>query len=117
MGMQFEQLDEIVCARLSGRLDSNNAAVVEQALLARIREGHSRLVIDLKNLDYISSAGLRVFLLVAKKLRQQQGQLSLCNLSRPIKQVFEISGFTAILKVCDDIDSARAAVMQSSALP
>lgn len=110
MGMQFDQLDELVCVRLSGRLDSNNAAVVEQALLARIQEGHSRLVIDLTDLDYISSAGLRVFLLVAKKLRQQQGQLSLCNMSRSIKQVFEISGFTAILKVCDDFDSACDAV-------
>ncbi len=112
MGMQFDQLDDLVCARLSGRLDSNNAAVVEQALLERIQEGHSRLVIDLTDLNYISSAGLRVFLLVAKRLRQQQGKLSLCNMPRTIKQVFEISGFTAILKVCDNFDNACAAVRQ-----
>ena len=112
MSITFQPLNQAVCVNLSGRLDSNNAAAVEQALLARIEAGDSRLVIDLADLDYISSAGLRVFLVVAKKLRQQQGRLSLCNMSKTIRQVFEISGFVSILSVCEDRDAAYATIMQ-----
>ena len=68
------------------------------------------MVLDLARLDYISSAGLRVVLLLAKKLKQAGGALALCDIQPSVREVFEISGFLAILTVCDTRAQAVAAL-------
>ena len=80
----------------TGRIDSTNAAAFEQEL-ARARAGHpgSALVLDAENLDYISSAGLRVLL----RLRKAAGELTVRNVSPTLYEIFEITGFTAMIKV------------------
>jgi anti-anti-sigma factor len=55
--------------------------------------------VNLEKLDYISSAGLRVLLLVAKKLQANAGELRICSLNAIVKEVFDISGFDMILPV------------------
>jgi uncharacterized protein (TIGR02172 family) len=85
----------LVCCP-TGRIDSTNAAAFEQEL-ARARAGHpgSALVLDAENLDYISSAGLRVLL----RLRKAAGELTVRNVSPALYEIFEITGFTAMIKV------------------
>jgi|HigsolmetaGSP11D_1036233.scaffolds.fasta_scaffold02318_6 stage II sporulation protein AA (anti-sigma F factor antagonist) len=110
MDIKIDKHDDHLTVRLAGRLDSSNAGEFEQALLNRIDAGELRLVLDLSELSYISSAGLRVFLMAAKRLSARQGRMALCGLQDNVREVFEISGFTAILTVRADLAEARAAL-------
>lgn len=95
---------------LKGRLDTNTSEPFEQRMMAVIDAGNHRLVVDLTELDYISSAGLRVLLMGAKRLKNEEGRLALCGLNDHIREVFEVSGFLKILTVVEDADAAVAAV-------
>ncbi|WP_019569944.1 STAS domain-containing protein [Thioalkalivibrio sp. ALE11] len=109
MELKEETVDGVRVIRPAGRLDSNTSPELEAALFAHL-EADPRLVIRFADVEYISSAGLRVMLMAAKKVRQQGGQLVLCEIHEPIREVFEISGFLSILEVCDDRDAAVAQV-------
>ena len=82
---------------LGGRLDTVTSPELEKALRDEF-EGLSELNIDFKDLDYISSAGLRV-LLSAQKTMNKQGSMTLYNVSDTIGEIFEVTGFSEILTV------------------
>jgi anti-anti-sigma factor len=94
----------------NGRLDAETVASFERDVFAALDAGASRLLLDLSEILYISSAGLRVVLLAAKRVRGKGGKLAVWVPQAPIVSIFEISGFTAILSVHRDRDSALAAV-------
>lgn len=79
-----------------GRLDSRTAPMLQEHLLGRIESSPSVLV-DCSRLDYVSSAGLRVFLMGAKRCKQAGREFAICSLQDTVKEVFEISGFLSIL--------------------
>jgi len=110
MQITSDKQDQDLVLRIEGRVDSSNAGEFEQALLGSINAGERRLVLDLGALDYVSSAGLRVFLMAAKRLGPVQGRMALFGLQPNVREVFEISGFTTILTVRDDLAGARAAL-------
>ena len=93
-----------------GRLDSANARSFEERVLGALEQGETALLIDFDKLDYISSAGLRVLLLGAKRLQQSGGTIALCALNTSIREVFEISGFFTIFTVHNDRAAALAAM-------
>ncbi len=93
-----------------GRLDGTNAQQLEQALLAAIGDGGQIVVLDFSRLHYISSAGLRVILIAAKKTKQGGGRFAICGLGEVIRKVFEMSGFLAMLQVYESFDDARTAL-------
>lgn len=99
MSLENEFTNGIRIISPRGQLNSNNAGEVENEILAWIGAGERKMVLDMEHLEYISSAGLRVVLVAAKKLRQEKGQLVLCALSPSTQEVFEISGFLTILDV------------------
>ncbi|WP_018951884.1 STAS domain-containing protein [Thioalkalivibrio sp. AKL12] len=101
MELNKETVDGVCVVSPEGRLDSNTSPAFEAELLALLDDSPT-LVIRFADLEYISSAGLRVMLMAAKKVRQLNGQLVLCEIHEPIREVFEISGFLSILDVCDD---------------
>ncbi|MBB4264745.1 STAS domain-containing protein [Roseospira visakhapatnamensis] len=106
--LQQEEGDVLVLSP-GGRLDGTTAPEFETVLLGRIGEGRTRAVIDFGRLDYISSAGLRVLLMAAKRMRQTDGRLVLCAVKAHILEVFEISGFLSIFTVETNRDAAVAA--------
>lgn len=93
-----------------GRIDSSTAAQFQEITLGKISEGHGRLVIDFSNVDYISSAGLRVILMAAKRCKAANGGFAMCNLAAHIKEVFEISGFLKILTLAENQEDAISLV-------
>ena len=97
MEIHSEREGNTLIAKAEGRVDGANAREFEDALGAVIGEDDRVLILDLEGLSYISSAGLRVFLLVAKRLQQRGGKFVVCSLSGPINEVFEISGFSKII--------------------
>ena len=84
---------------LQGQINSANATAMEAQVLAIVDGGARNLVFDFSALDYISSAGLRMVLVVAKRLKQEGGLLVLCGVQPHVREVFDISGFLAILNV------------------
>lgn len=84
---------------IAGQLNSGNAANVENEITGLIARGDHCFLLDFSHLDYISSAGLRVVLVVAKRLKAERGQLILFGMQPQVQEVFEISGFLSILEV------------------
>ena len=84
---------------LLGQINSANAGALEAQLLTLVDGGVRQLVLDFAALDYISSAGLRLVLVLAKRLKQERGRLVLCAMQPHVHKVFDISGFLAILDV------------------
>lgn len=84
---------------LQGQINSANANGLEAEVLTLLDGGVKNLVLDFSALDYISSAGLRMVLVVAKRLKQAEGLLVLCAMQPHVREVFDISGFLAILNV------------------
>ena len=82
---------------LEGRLDTTTAPKLEEELRSSV-DGITRLVFDLAKLEYISSAGLRV-LLAMQKLMNQQGEMVLQNVNEAVMEVFEVTGFSDILRI------------------
>ena len=106
MNIHEERNDGVLILGLEGRLDAISSKIFEEKALATIDAGETRLVIDLSRLDYVSSAGLRVFLLASKRLNPAGGKLVLCSLQEPVKEVFEIVGFYSILAIVGSRDEA-----------
>ena len=90
----------------TGRLDASSAPEAEQKLNESI-EASSKLIINLAALDYISSAGLRVLLVAAKKIRHSSGSLALCDMQEGVKEVFDISGFSSIFNIYASSEEAQ----------
>ena len=88
---------ETLTLNIVGRLDTTTAPELENELKASL-DGVNDLVLDLVDLDYISSAGLRV-LLAAQKIMNKQGSMIIVNAKPEIMEVFEITGFTDILTI------------------
>jgi anti-anti-sigma factor len=91
-----------------GRLDAVSSPDMEKELDRLIAEGERSLILDLGQLDYISSAGLRVILAATKKLKGKEGKLFLTSLKSVVKEVFEVSGFGAIIPIFDSVGEARS---------
>ena len=96
MSILSTEIEDIFVVMPNGRFDSGNDAEASTLVLERIDGGTTRVIFDFSRTDYISSAGLRVILLTAKRLRGS-GQLALCNSNEQLHEVLEISGFLDIL--------------------
>ena len=93
---------------LEGRLDSNTSETLAQQLNETMDSGQHKLIVDFSQLAYISSAGLRVLLMTAKRVKTSKGALILCGMQDHIRDVFEISGFLQILTVTATQQEAEA---------
>ena len=110
--MEFaqEQVGDVVIVKLAGRLDSSTAQLAEEHLTRALADGTPRLAVDMSALQYISSAGLRVLLVVAKKVQQAKGKVVFFGLGSNVREVFAISGFDKIFAIQSDAASAIAAL-------
>jgi anti-sigma B factor antagonist len=106
MDISEDRKADVVVLALSGKLDAATAKSFEEKILGVIDSGAQRLVIDLAQLEYVSSSGLRVFLLAAKRLQSTQGKIVLCALRDHIRQVFDLAGFSSFLSIYGSRDEA-----------
>ena len=92
--------------KLNGRLDSNTSQGFEKKIFQAIGDGSKSMIIDFKDLEYISSAGLRVILKATKALKREEGKMMLCDMQDYVKEVFEIAGFDSFLPIVSTMDDA-----------
>jgi anti-anti-sigma factor len=90
--------DNTITMSLSGRLDTTTAPDFEKDLMAKIDSGLD-IVLDFKELMYVSSAGLRVLLMGEKSAKSKDITMKLVNVSDDIMEVFDMTGFVNILKI------------------
>ena len=98
--------DDISIYRLKGRLDSNTSQKLEEKLFQAISDGSKRMIVDFKDLNYISSDGIRVILIAAKAIKREEGQIMFCCMRDYVKEVFEIAGLGSLLPVVAAMDDA-----------
>ncbi len=99
MDIASENHGQVLLLRPEGRLDTETAGDLELALHDAFESGRRHFVLDLARISYVSSAGLRVLLALAKKLDGEIGSLRLAALNASVKQVFDIAGFTTLFDI------------------
>ncbi|MBB95472.1 MAG: anti-anti-sigma factor [Rhodobacteraceae bacterium] len=104
---------EIAVTAIDGRIDGTTAAEAETAILGRLT-GVPALVLDLAQVDYVSSAGLRVVLKAAKSARASGARLALAGLAPQVQEVFDISGFSSVLEIHASSAEAIASLLAAS---
>ena len=106
MEINERKMENISVVGITGRLDLEGSEILAQRLHQLIDDGERRLVIEGEKLDYISSAGLRVLLVAAKRLKASDGKIVLSSLKPHILEVFEIAGFKSIFPIYGNTDQA-----------
>ena len=104
MNITTRTVNDVTVVDFSGRLDTRTSGHATEEM-SRIA-GTSKILVNLENLEYISSAGLRVLLLTAKQLAQSGGTMKLCGANGTVEEVLEISGFGALLDLHDSEQEA-----------
>lgn len=109
MEIREEQAGEAVVLVPLARVDSSTAKAFEARVLAAVNAGAPKILIDFAELDYISSAGLRVVLVGAKMTRGGR-KFALCGMKPNIREIFDVSGFAKILAIYSDRAAALSAI-------
>ena len=116
MSIQQQTINDILILKPSGRLDSANSLEFERILTDILDNGQKKVIFDLTDLDYISSAGLRAILVAGKKIRALKGYLALAGLRTNVQEIFHMSGFHTIFTIYPDMQEAvQCAAISSSA--
>lgn len=108
MQISITQHEHATIVAVTGSIDALTADALVLALNDELLAGRTRLVADFANVEYTSSAGLRVLLTALKESRQRGGDLRLAAIRPNVRQVLELSGFTSILKCFAAVDEAVA---------
>lgn len=104
MEVQHEELKRCSVLRVNGRIDSNNAQEFEDALMKGIKAGHGNLVVNLRDVDYVSSAAIRALIAALKEARGRKlgaGNLLLVEVPPHIREVFDLAAITSLFSFYD----------------
>jgi anti-sigma B factor antagonist len=99
MEIAEQRQGDVTIVEIKGRIDSNTAKAFGDRLGSLIREGRARLVVDLRNIIYISSAGFRALLVAGRLAEETNGTLALCSLSTEVQRLFDLGAFTDLFLI------------------
>jgi len=99
LDIKVKEENGVVIIRLVGNLDTNTAPDAETEINHWLEKDSKKMVINLQESKYVSSAGLRVFLATAKKMTAAGGAVKFCNPNEVVKEILDISGFSTILDI------------------
>ncbi len=91
---------------LEGFVDAHTAPNFEAAIQTELEAGHVRIVVDCSKLNYISSAGLGVFMSFIEEVREENGDIKISGLAPKVRHTFEILGFHDLFEMTDSLDTA-----------
>ncbi len=106
MEISQENTNGIQIFSVRGSLDSNTSPELETQIYSALESGERKLILNLENLDYISSAGIRVMLKTTKDLKRMEGNIVLCALQDYVKEVFDIAGFDGYLNIENNLEDS-----------
>src|SRR5436190_16073811 len=108
-----------VVLRMEGRLDQDTCDAFRADLMSHVEEsahGGGAIVLDLSGLEYVSSAGLRCFMLASRQAKAQHGRIFVAALQPMVREIFELSHFNLVFQVFPTLREAMAAVASEAAL-
>jgi anti-anti-sigma factor len=114
MEIQHEQTNGIWLVNMRGRFDAPSAPEAERKLRTLLEEGMNRVVLDLSDVEYISSGGLRVIIMLTKALERVSGEMKLCGLSPFVSEVFKITNLAKRYDICASREEAVSAFAPTS---
>ena len=97
--VKVNEVNDVVVINLIGNLDTNTAPEAETAINEWLEKESKKMVVDLGEAKYVSSAGLRVFLATAKKMTAAGGVVMFCSPNEVVQEILDISGFSTILNI------------------
>jgi anti-anti-sigma factor len=106
MNVIEETKNDIVILRLEGRLDATTSPQIEAKISQITESGKNKVIFNLQNMDYLSSAGMRVLLAVTKKIKSLNGKFIVCSLSDDVFEIIKMAGFNQILHIVSNEDKA-----------
>ena len=110
MKIYTEKDDEYHFIIIEGDLDASSCIVLDKAIAEAVSLNEKRIIIDCANLNYISSAGLGVFMSYIQDFENNNISLALCNLSDKVSNVFQILGLDELIKIVPSKDEAKALI-------
>ena len=109
--IETRDVDGVTVVDMIGRLDTSTSGDASDKLVAIVKSGVKAAVINLGQLEYVSSAGLRVILVMVKLLKSSKGRANICQATGVVKEVLETSGFNHLIDIYEDeeksIDALR----------
>jgi anti-sigma B factor antagonist len=109
-----QDADDLATLKIIGFLDAHTAPTLEEAIQKLIDEQHVNILVDFKDLSYISSAGLGVFMGFIEEIRSRQGDIKMCSMSPKIYRVFDLLGFPTIYQIFEKQEDAIATFTNKS---
>lgn len=106
MNIKSEKKQNFIVLKIEGRIDTVRSSVLEKEINQLFEKGEKNLILNCKEMNYISSSGLRVFLVAQKKAISLDGKLYLSNLQPGIQEIFRISGFSNLFKIFETQETA-----------
>jgi anti-anti-sigma factor len=97
---------DAVIVSVEGRMDTLSSPGFQKQMEELLVQEPQRLVLDFARLEYVSSAGLRSILIIAKKVQNQGGKVICCALQPMVQKVFDVSGFTRVIPIFDSVNEA-----------
>ncbi|NUM54914.1 MAG: STAS domain-containing protein [Candidatus Hydrogenedentes bacterium] len=109
MEIEHEIDNGIWIVTMRGRFDAPSAPEAERTLRTLLEDGMNRIVLDLSGVEYISSGGLRVIIMLTKALERVSGEMKLCGMSPFVSEVFKITNLAKRYDICGSRDEALSA--------
>ena len=109
MKIETRKVDDVLVIDMSGRLDSRSSGEAGDRIVHIVQGDDRQILLNLQNVDYVSSAGLRIILLGSKLLQGNQGELKICCIEEGVKRVLEMSGFDSLIRMYDTEAEALSA--------
>jgi anti-anti-sigma factor len=102
------QVRGVLVLEPKGRIDSSSVAAMDDAFRQALSAEARPMLVDMSGVEYISSGGLRSFLLTLKEVKKREGKMCLCSLSPSVSKVFKLAGFNTIFDIRNGRDEALA---------
>jgi stage II sporulation protein AA (anti-sigma F factor antagonist) len=105
--LKKKKVEDRLVVYLEGRLDVTVATEVEEQLIKLIDdEGEKHIILNLEQVEYMSSSGFRACIAILRKLKQRDGSLKLCNIRPSVKRIFDVIELTSLFDIFDSEDAA-----------
>ncbi len=108
MEIKTRQSQDVLVVDMVGRLDSSTAGAAYDELVGIAKGGSKRILLNLDGLQFVSSAGLRAMLTMAKLTQTARGDVRICNAKAVVRDTLETSGFNSLIKMFEDEKAAVA---------
>ncbi|AZQ63887.1 anti-sigma factor antagonist [Flammeovirga pectinis] len=107
MEYKIENIDNVTVINVTGFLDANTSSILDEKIHILItKEGHTKVILNLKDVTYMSSSRLRIFLSASKEMQNVDGKFVVCNANDTIKDIVKMSGFDMIVELKDTLEDS-----------